>query len=93
MAKDIRDEDTGMTTRILVSDVMNSPIIHAKPDDDIITISKLMTEAQIGSIVILDNDLPLGIVTDWDIVTKAVAKGSIPSGIKASEYNAKAGNY
>ena len=35
MAKDIRDEDTGMTTRILVSDVMNSPIIHAKPDDDI----------------------------------------------------------
>jgi CBS domain-containing protein len=85
MAKDIRDEDTGMTTRILVSDVMNSPIIHAKPDDDIITISKLMAEAQIGSIVILDNDLPLGIVTDWDIVTKAVAKGSIPSGIKASE--------
>jgi len=85
MAKDIRDENTGMTTRILVSDVMNSPIINAKPDDDIITISKLMKEAQIGSIVILDKDLPLGIVTDWDIVTKAVVKGSIPSGIKASE--------
>jgi CBS domain-containing protein len=85
MAKDIRDEDTGMTTRILVSDVMNSPIIHAKPDDDLTTISKLMKEAKIGSIVILDKDLPLGIVTDWDIVTKAVAKGSIPSGIKASE--------
>ena len=45
MAKDIRDEDTGMTTRILVSDVMNSPIIHAKPDDDLTTISKLMKEA------------------------------------------------
>ncbi len=85
MTKDIRNEDTGMTTRILVSDVMNSPLIHAKPDDDIITISKLMNEAKIGSIVILDNDLPLGIVTDWDIVTKAVAKGSIPSGIKASD--------
>ena len=52
MAKDIRDEDTGLTTRILVSDVMNSPIVHAKPDDDIITISKLMGEAKIGSIVI-----------------------------------------
>jgi len=85
MAKDIRDEETGMTTRILVSDVMNSPIIHAKPDDDIIRISKLMDEAKIGSIVIMDNDLPLGIVTDWDIVTKAVAKGSTPSGIKASD--------
>ena len=85
MAKDIRDEDTGMTTRILVSDVMNSPIIHSKPDDDIVTISKLMHEAQIGSIVILDNDLPLGIVTDWDIVTKAVTKGTPPSEIKASD--------
>ena len=85
MAKDIRDEDTGMTTRILVSDVMNSPIVHAKPDDDIITISKLMGEAKIGSIVILNDDVPLGIVTDWDIVTKAVAKGSTPSGIKASD--------
>jgi CBS domain-containing protein len=85
MTKEIRNEDTGMTTRILVSDVMNSPIIHAKPGDDIIAISKLMDEAKIGSIVILDNDIPLGIVTDWDIVTKAVAKGSIPSGIKASE--------
>jgi CBS domain-containing protein len=85
MAKDIRDGETGMTTRILVSDVMNSPIIHAKADDDIITISKLMDEAKIGSIVIMHNDLPLGIVTDWDIVTKAVAKGSAPSGIKASD--------
>jgi len=51
-------------------DVMNSPIVHAKPDDDIITISKLMGEAKI--IVILNDDVPLGIVTDWDIVTKAV---------------------
>ena len=60
MAKDIRDEETGMTTRILVSDVMNSPIIHAKPDDDIITISKLLRlHSKIGSIVIMDNDLPL----------------------------------
>ncbi|MDQ4072863.1 MAG: CBS domain-containing protein, partial [Thermoproteota archaeon] len=82
MAKDIRNEDTGMTTRVLVSDVMNSPIIHAKPTDDIITISRIMKEASIGSIVIMENDLPLGIVTDWDIVTKAIAKGATPDGIK-----------
>lgn len=85
MSKDIRDESTGMTTRVLVSDVMNSPIINAKSTDDIITISKLMDEAQIGSIVILENEMPVGIVTDWDIVTKAVAKGSAPSEIKASD--------
>jgi CBS domain-containing protein len=85
VAKDIRNEDTGMTTRVLVSDVMNSPIIHAKPTDDIITISRLMEEARIGSIVIMENDLPLGIVTDWDIVTKAIAKGATPAGIKASD--------
>jgi CBS domain-containing protein len=85
VSKDIRDETTAMTTRVLVSDVMNSPIVHAGPNDDLVTISKLMTNAQIGSIIILDNDKPLGIVTDWDIVSKAIAAGSIPSEIKASE--------
>lgn len=85
MSKDIRDETTGMTTRVLVSDVMNSPIVHAGPKDDLVTISKLMTEAQIGSIIIMENDKPVGIVTDWDIVTKAIAKGSIPSDIKVSD--------
>lgn len=85
MSKDIRDETTtGMTTRVLVSDVMNSPIVHAGPDDDLIKISKLMTDAKIGSIIILDNDKPLGIVTDWDIVSKSIASGHIPSEIKAS---------
>lgn len=84
MSKDIRDETTGMTTRVLVSDVMNSPIVHAGPNDDLITISKLMTEAKIGSIIIMDNDKPLGIVTDMDIVSKSIAAGHIPSEIKAS---------
>ncbi|HYP42744.1 MAG TPA: CBS domain-containing protein, partial [Candidatus Nitrosocosmicus sp.] len=85
MSKDIRDETTGMTTRVLVSDVMNSPIVHAGPNDDLITISKLMTNAKIGSIIILDNDKPLGIVTDWDIVSKSIASGHIPSEIKSSD--------
>ena len=43
-----------------------------------------MTDAKIGSIIIIDNDKPLGIVTDWDIVSKSVALGHIPSEIKAS---------
>jgi predicted transcriptional regulator len=62
VSKDIRDETTAMTTRVLVSDVMNSPIVHAGPNDDLVTISKLMTDARIGSIVILDKDTPLGIL-------------------------------
>ena len=45
MSKDIRDETTAMTTQVLVSDVMNSPIVHAGPNDDLVTISKLMTNA------------------------------------------------
>jgi len=85
VSKDIRDETTGMTTRVLVSDVMNSPIVQAGPNDDLVAISKLMTNAKIGSIIVLDNDKPLGIITDWDIVSKAIANGSIPSEIKAAD--------
>jgi len=54
---------------------MNSPIVHAKPDDDTIY-PKLMGEAKIGSIVILNDDCAFKNCDRWDVVTKAVAKGS-----------------
>jgi CBS domain-containing protein len=74
-----------MTTRVLVRDIMNSPVISALPSDNIRDIAKKMKEEKIGSIVIMEKDKPAGIVTDWDIVSNGLIRDSKPSQIKAKE--------
>jgi len=77
--------DANMTTRVLVRDIMNSPVISASPNDSIRDIAKKMKEEKIGSIVIMEKDKPLGVVTDWDIVSNGIIKDLKPSKIKAKD--------
>ena len=74
-----------MTTRVLVRDIRNSPVISASPQDNIKDIAIKMKEERIGSIVIMENENAAGIVTDWDIVSNAVVKDVKPSMVKALE--------
>jgi CBS domain-containing protein len=74
-----------MTTRVLVRDIMNSPVVSASPNDTIHDIAKKMKDENIGSIIIMEKDKPVGIVTDWDIVSKAIVNDAKPSQIKAKE--------
>jgi CBS domain-containing protein len=77
--------DANMTTRVLVRDIMNSPVISASPQHTIKNIATKMKEERIGSIVIMENGKAAGIVTDWDIVSNAVVKDVKPSEVKASD--------
>jgi CBS domain-containing protein len=84
--KPVREHaDAHMTTRMLVRDIMNSPVNSASPNDTIYDIAKKMKEGNIGSIVIMEKDKPVGIVTDWDIVSKAIVNDAKPSQIKAKD--------
>jgi len=64
---------------------MNSPVISASPYDTIKDIAARMKEERIGSIIIMEKEETVGIVTDWDIVSNAVVKDVKPSLVKASE--------
>jgi len=70
-------------TRVFVREVMNSPVITADPSESIQRISQKMAASKAGSVVITENEKPIGIVTDGDIVTKVVSKDSKPSSVKA----------
>ena len=84
--KPVREHaDAHMTTRVLVRDIMNSPVVTASPDDTLRDIARKMKEEKIGSIVIMEKDKPVGIVTDWDIVSGGVVKDVKPGEIKAKE--------
>lgn len=72
-------------TRVLVREVMNSPVITAEPNESINVIADRMKETKAGSVVITNDGVPSGILTERDIVTKAVSKDLVPSTIRASE--------
>jgi CBS domain-containing protein len=76
----VEDTDANMTTRVLVRDIMNSPVITAGPSDSVVDIASKMKEHSIGSVIITENEKPIGIVTDWDVVSKVV-----PSSVNATK--------
>ena len=86
MAKKLVEHtDANMTTRVLVRDIMNSPVITAIPSDNIADIAMKMKEHTIGSVIITENEKPVGIVTDWDVVSKVVASNLEPSSVAAAK--------
>lgn len=64
---------------------MNSPVITAAPNASVKELANKMTAAKIGSVVIMDNGKPVGIVSDWDIVSRAAVRDELPSRILAKD--------
>lgn len=58
-----------------VSEVMTTDVRLGRPDQTIREVAVLMMEADIGSLPIEDHDRLVGMVTDRDIVLRAVALG------------------
>ncbi|AEH35795.1 CBS domain-containing protein [Halopiger xanaduensis] len=50
-----------------VSDLGPNDVVTASPDTDLGTIAQRLSENNVGSVVIVENDEPVGIVTDRDI--------------------------
>ena len=84
--KPVREHaDANMTTRVIVRDIMNSPVFTAAPGDNIRDVAKKMKDEKVGSIVVMEKDKPAGLVTDYDIVINGVAKDVLPSKIKVKD--------
>ena len=58
-----------------VRDFMTRNVRTARPEDTIQQLARLMAEADTGVIPIVDGDRPVGLVTDRDIVIRALAQG------------------
>jgi CBS domain-containing protein len=77
--------DANMTTRVLVRDIMNSPVVSAALTDTVNEVALKMKDQKVGSIIIMEGENPVGIVSDWDIVSNAVVKDVQPSTIRVSD--------
>lgn len=68
-----------------VAEVMSSPAITAQPSETIAEVSKRMSEAEKGSVVVVDGQRPIGILTERDLV-RFNATGASPADTKVSEW-------
>ena len=59
-----------------VSEVMTAQVATARPEDTIRTVGRMMSEVDSGVIPIAEDGRVVGVVTDRDIVIRAVAEGS-----------------
>jgi len=61
-----------------IEQLCSQEVVCATPEDDLLTIAQLMRDRAVGDVVIVENLsdglLPRGIVTDRDIVVRAVAE-------------------
>ena len=78
--------DLGLRTRMLVKDVMSSPVITVGLNEKVDKVAKLMEIQRLGSIIVTDKDeKPVGIITERDLVTRVLAKNKLPSKLIAKD--------
>ncbi len=70
---------------IKVSDIMRRDVVTCNIEDSLDIVSKKMSEKNIGSIIVMENNKPIGIITERDICYKAVAQNLKPSDVKAGD--------
>jgi CBS domain-containing protein len=68
-----------------VRDVMTERPRCAAPDTPLNQVAELMEAEDVGAIPVLDGDQLAGMITDRDIVVRAIAKGKDPRGMPARE--------
>ena len=72
-------------TKVLVQDVMNSPVMTISTDAKADAVAKKMSDLGVGSLVVVRKGRPIGIITDTDLVEKVVAKNAKPNTLTASK--------
>ncbi len=56
-----------------VKSAMTSPVVTVDVESTVVEASKFMAEKSIGCVVVTDKDVPVGIITERDIVRRIVA--------------------
>jgi len=78
--------EIGLRPRMLVKDVMTSPVITIDEDGTVHDAALLMDKNDVGCIIVTNQQgKPEGIITERDLVTRVLAKNALPSKVKANK--------
>lgn len=71
---------------LTVKDIVEPDYISLTPDTNALEAAKAMNEKHHGFLVVVSQDgKPLGIVTEWDFLSKIVAQGRDPGSVRLQE--------
>lgn len=78
--------EIGLRTKMLVKDVMSSPVVTVNEDAASNKVARLMEENELGCVIVTSKDgKPLGIITERDLVIRVLSKNLKPDAVKAKE--------
>ena len=72
-----------------VADVMSQRPRAVTPQTPLNEVAQVMDSDDVGAVPLVEGDRLVGIVTDRDIVVRAIAKGKDPKGMPASEVSSR----
>ena len=68
-----------------VGDVMTRDPVTVSSDSTVVEVARLMRDRDIGPVLVVDGDRVSGVVTDRDIVVRAVADGRDPGSVRVAD--------
>jgi len=74
------------------SDIMTEDLVYCTPGDTVTEVARLMKKEDIGPVLVVDSNdsrTLVGIVTDRDLVLKAIAEGLDPQTTKVNDVMSK----
>lgn len=78
--------EIGLRARMLVRDVMSSPVITVEEEATTNHVAELMDKHGLGCIIVTNKEgKPIGIITERDLVTRVLAKNLKPDSLKAKD--------
>jgi len=76
----------GLRAKMLVKDIMSSPVRTADEMETTNNIAVTMSKEGLGAVIITDKEKkPIGIITERDLVVRVLAKNNKPDQVKAKE--------
>ncbi len=78
--------EIGLRTRMVVKDVMSSPVVTLDEDATSNKVANLIDKNKLGCVIVTNKTgQPVGIITERDLVIRVLAKNLKPDAVKAKE--------
>lgn len=68
-----------------IIELARTDVVTVAPDADAAAVASLMDEASVGSVVVVEDGRPVGLVTDRDLALAVVSRGADPASLDASD--------
>ena len=78
--------DIGLRTRMVVKDIMSSPVVTLSEAAASNKVANIMNENDLGCVIVTnESGKPVGIITERDLVIRVLAKNLVPDAVKAKD--------